>query len=77
LLPVRPVKTGKQLIIKIALADVHTKTRGQMEALIDSGCMRTCIDKGFARSQGFMLTKIPDLIKVEYVDGMIIEGLTI
>jgi hypothetical protein len=77
LLPVRLVKIGKQLLVKVALEDIHTKATRQMQALVDSGCMRTCIDKGYARSLGFMLTKIPTPIKVEYVDGMTMEESTI
>jgi hypothetical protein len=48
-----------------------------MEALIDSGCMRTCIDEEFIRSQGFMMTKILEPIKVEYADRTVVEGSTI
>jgi hypothetical protein len=61
----------------VALEDVNTKAPGQTEALVDSGCMRTCIDEKFVRDQGFMLTKIPKPIWVKYANGTIMEGSTI
>jgi hypothetical protein len=45
LLPVRLVKTGKQLTIKVDLEDLQSKKKSTMEALVDSGCMRTSSTK--------------------------------
>jgi hypothetical protein len=77
LLPIRPIKTGKQLVIDVALEDVHSKVWMQTTTLVDSGCMRTCIDADFARERGLTLMKIPEPIKVEYADGTIMEKSTI
>jgi hypothetical protein len=76
-LPVRPIKTGKKLGIKIGIEDIHTKKQQQTEALIDSSCMRTCIDAKFAKEVGFILTKVPKPILVEYADRTTVEGSTI
>jgi hypothetical protein len=76
-LPIRPIKIGKQLVRKIAIEDIQTKTAMQTEVLVDSGCMKTCIDKEYARKEGLMFIKILNPIKVEYTDGMTIEGSTI
>jgi hypothetical protein len=47
------------------------------QVLIDSGCMRTCVDAEFVREAGLTMTRIPNPIKVEYADGTIVEGSTI
>jgi hypothetical protein len=39
--------------------------------------MKTCIDAKFAEKAGFMMTKIPKPILVEYADGTVVEGSTI
>jgi hypothetical protein len=77
LLPVRPVRTGKQLMVKVDLKDLHTWKTGTAEALVDSGCMRTCVNEAFVRVAGFTLNKIPKLIRVEYADGTSVEESTI
>jgi hypothetical protein len=74
---VRPVKIGKQLTIDIAIEDIRTKKNISTIALVDSGCMRTCIDETFARNSGLALTKILKPIKVEYTDGTSVEDSTI
>jgi hypothetical protein len=74
---VRPIKIGKQLMIKVAIEDIRTKTSMEAMALIDSGCMRMCIDEEFARRVGLMLIKIKNPIKVEYADGTSVEDSTI
>jgi hypothetical protein len=77
LLPIRPVKTGKQLTIKTDLEDLQSEKRCTAEALVDSGCMKTCIDETFARLVGLTLTRIPKLIWVEYADRTSVKGSTI
>jgi hypothetical protein len=74
---VRPIKIGKQLTIDIAIEDIRTKRKTKATALVDSGCMRTCIEEDFARKSGLMLTRIIKPIKVEYVDGTSVEDSTI
>jgi hypothetical protein len=74
---VRPIKIRKQLTINIAIEDIRTKKNTKTTALIDSGCMRTCIDEEFARKSGLMLTRIINPIKVEYADGTSVEDSTI
>jgi hypothetical protein len=74
---VRPVKVRRQLTIDVAIEDIRTKKNTKVKALIDSGCMRTCIDKEFARGSGLMLTRIINPIKVEYADGTSVEDFTI
>jgi hypothetical protein len=74
---VRPVKIGRQLTIDISIEDIRTKKQIETKALIDSGCMRTCIDEEFARKAGLMLTRIIKPIKVEYADGTSVEDSTI
>jgi hypothetical protein len=74
---VRPVKIGKQLTIDVAIEDIKTKKTVKATALVDSGCMRTCIDEDFARNSGLMLTRIIKPIKVEYADGTSVEDSTI
>jgi hypothetical protein len=74
---VRPIKIGKQLMIAVAIEDIRTKKTTETTALIDSGCMRTCIDEEFARKTGLMLTRISNPIKVEYTDGTLVEDSTI
>jgi hypothetical protein len=70
---VRPIKIGKQLTIKVAIEDIWTKKATRTTALIDLGCMRTCVDEEFARKEGLMLTRISNPIKVEYADGTSVE----
>jgi hypothetical protein len=74
---VRPIKIGKQLTIEVAIEDIRTKTATITTVLIDSGCMRTCVDEEFVRKAGLMLTRISNLIKVEYADGTSVEDSTI
>jgi hypothetical protein len=74
---VRPVKIGKQLTIGVAIEDVKTKKNITTTALVDSGCMRTCIDETFARNSGLVLTRILKPIKVEYADRTSVEDSTI
>jgi hypothetical protein len=61
----------------VAIEDIRTKKAAKTTALIDSGCMRTCVDEEFARKAGLMLTKINNPIKVEYADGTSVEDSTI
>jgi hypothetical protein len=70
---VKPIKIGKQLMIKVVIEDIHTKTSTEAMALIDSGYMRTCIDEEFTRKAGLMLIKVKNLIKVEYADRTSVE----
>jgi hypothetical protein len=63
-----PVKLGKQLSTTVALEDIATKKKTTVEALVDSGYARTCIDEEFARTQGWLLEKIHNPIPVEYTD---------
>jgi hypothetical protein len=79
LLPIRPVQIGKQLTIKVNLEDTQMKEAVdvEVEALVDSGCMQTCIDETFARASGLTLIRIPKPIRVEYVDGTSVKGSTI
>jgi hypothetical protein len=74
---VRPVKIGRQLTIEISIEDIRTKKQVKATALIDSGCMRTCIDGEFTRKNGLVLQWIANPIKVEYVDGTSVEDSTI
>jgi hypothetical protein len=64
-------------MVTVALEDVHTRRTSQTNALVDSRCMRTCIDIEFAREARFMLTRIPKPIKVEYADRTVVDGSTI
>jgi hypothetical protein len=70
---VRLIKIRKQLTIEVAIKDIRTKKNTKTTVLIDSGCMRTCIDEDFVRKSGLMLTQIINPIKVEYVDGTSVE----
>jgi hypothetical protein len=74
---VRPIKIGKQLTIDVAIKDIRTKRTTKTTALIDSGCMRTCVDEEFAKKSGLMLYRISNPIKVEYADGTSVEDSTI
>jgi hypothetical protein len=74
---VRPIKIGRQLTVEVAIEDIRTKKNTKTTALIDSGCMRTCVDEEFTRKAGLMLTKISSPIKVEYADGTSVEDSTI
>jgi hypothetical protein len=74
---VRPVKIGRQLTIEVSIEDIQTKKQVKATALIDSGCMRTCIDEEFAKKAGLVLQRIANPIRVEYVDGTSVEDSTI
>jgi hypothetical protein len=74
---IRPVKIGRQLTVNVSIEDIRTRRKIETKALIDSGCMRTCIDEEFARNVGLMLTRIKSPIKVEYADGTSVEDSTI
>jgi hypothetical protein len=74
---IRPVKIRSQLTIEVAIEDIRTKRATKTTALIDSGCMRTCVDEEFVRKAGLMLTRISNPIKVEYVDRTSVEDSTI
>jgi hypothetical protein len=74
---IRPVKIGKQLTIDVAIEDIKTKKNIKATTLVDSGCMRTCIDESFTRDSGLVLTKIIKPIRVEYADGTSVEDSTI
>jgi hypothetical protein len=70
---VRPVKIGRQLTINVFIEDIRKKKKTETKALIDLGCMRTCIDEEFARKSGLVLTRIINPIKVKYADGTSVE----
>jgi hypothetical protein len=67
-LPVRPMKTGKQLVVK-TMAESINKKKSDLLALLDSGCTRTCIDEEYAKSQGWPLQKIANPILIEYANS--------
>jgi hypothetical protein len=71
------VKIGKQLTIDVAIEDIKTKKTIKAATLVDSGCMRTCIDENFVRDSGLVLTRIIKPIRVEYADGTSVEDSTI
>jgi hypothetical protein len=64
-------------MMKVTMEDIHTKVTVQAMALVDSGCMRTCVNEEFTRRTGLMLTRIRNPIKVEYADGTSVEDSTI
>jgi hypothetical protein len=71
-LPIRPVKIGKQLVVSTSAESIVNK-KSMLNALLDSGCTRTCIDEEYARSQGWPLQKVTNPIKIEYVDGSLMD----
>jgi hypothetical protein len=67
-LPVRLMKTGKQLVVKTMVESIKNKKKSDLLTLLDSGCTRTCIDEEYAKSQRWPLQKITNPILVKYVD---------
>jgi hypothetical protein len=58
-----------QLILPVGLEELKTKNKTNVSALLDSGCVRTCVDKVYAREQKWPLQRIQKPIQVQYVDG--------
>jgi hypothetical protein len=54
----------QQLLLLTGLEELKTKRTASLNALLDSGCVQTCIDKEYARQQGWPLLKIQKPIKV-------------
>jgi hypothetical protein len=53
---------GQQLLLRVRLENLKTKKTAETDALLDSGCTRTCVDEAYARVQGWPLTWIMKLI---------------
>jgi hypothetical protein len=68
---IRPRKQNDkhQLIVPVGIEELKMKKTANTSALIDSGCIRTCVDEQYAQQQGWPLLKIPRLIRVQYADG--------
>jgi hypothetical protein len=49
-MPVRMMREGRQISLKVLLEDIQIKKKSTMKALLDSGCTRTCVDEAFIRS---------------------------
>jgi hypothetical protein len=60
----------QQLLIPIGIEELKMKRCTNATALVDSGCVRTCMDEQYAREQKWPLLKIPRPIRVQYVDGL-------
>jgi hypothetical protein len=73
----RPISGKQQLVLPVTLEELKTKKTASLMALLNSGCVRTCIDEAYARSQGWPLLKIPQPIKVKYADGTTVDCSTI
>jgi hypothetical protein len=57
-------KFKQQLILPVGLEELKTKKKTNTNALLDSGCIRTCIDETFAKEQKWLLQRIQKLIQV-------------
>jgi hypothetical protein len=61
----------------MGLEELKTGKKSDATALLDLGCVWTCVDEAYARNQKWPLQKVPHLIKVQYADGSSTQGLTI
>jgi hypothetical protein len=48
----RPVKIRKQLVVSTMAESIANKKKSVLNALLDSECTQTCIDKEYVKSQG-------------------------
>jgi hypothetical protein len=58
-----------EMLVPVTLTSPATgKTRG-VQALLDNGCTRTCIDWGYAKAEGFEMKKLDAHITANNADG--------
>jgi hypothetical protein len=70
----RPVQLGRQLALTVSAEVISTKKKATAQALVDSKCMRTCINKEFTQEAGWPLEEIKHQIPIKYTDRMVTEA---
>jgi hypothetical protein len=65
----RKMDFKQQLLLQVGLEELKTWRTASTRALLDSGCVWTCVDEDYAREQRWPLLKIRRPIRVQYADG--------